>query len=384
MCTSHRVSTYDLHAQRHLFPASVRRRAMAKLPLELQIAIIECVYRLSQAEAVDYATLCACALVCRAWTPIAQRLLFRRVPSADLQFDGSHALPLLLRTLRTSPHLSAAVRSIFLSVFLANATSDISDDVEILELCPHVQNIIAQDILDGPAMFPALEARLCAIKLRSVALRTWGDPSFAGLFLRAWPDLHTLDLEGMYPSEAPDALISASGALQVLSLNAEHVPWALAQKNDFTALRDFELLGPTWYEDGWIQQLLGSGIFRGILTLRLDGSFPPQDVLDRIVRLESLVFNELPAKDVVLPKSLRHVGYHPWNTSNSPEGVKVASYVVAGLRALADLKLVTATRLAQPAQLTALEDVCRDRGVEFETYQTPHHSANPRWDVDWI
>ncbi|KAI0049154.1 hypothetical protein FA95DRAFT_1557268 [Auriscalpium vulgare] len=293
---------------------------MARLPLEAQIISIECVYRLSQAEAVDYATLCACALVCRAWTPIAQRLLFRRVPSADQEHDGREALPLLLRTLRTNPHLSAAARSIFFTLCLANATSDISADVELLELCPHVENVMARDLLDGYTMYQALEARLHAIQLRSVALCICGEPDFVGLFLRAWPDICTLDLGGLYPSEAPDALISASGALHALTLDTKDIPWALAQKNDLTALRDLQLLALRWHENRWIDQLQGSDLFHGIHTLRVEGLFPPRDVLERIARLESLVFDQLPEEDVVLPKSLRHVGYHRWNTSPRSEG----------------------------------------------------------------
>ncbi|KAI0049162.1 hypothetical protein FA95DRAFT_1604690 [Auriscalpium vulgare] len=356
---------------------------MAKLPLEVQILIIECVYRLSQAEAVDYATLCACALVCRAWTPIAQRLLFRRVPFAKTYPDGRDKLPLLLRTLRTSPHLAAAVRSIFLSMFLANATSDISADVELLELCPHIQKVWVQDLLED-YMFSALEARLRAIQLRPVVLRVWGEPSFLGLFLSAWPNIRVLDVRGATLSDIPDALppISASGSLQALSIN--DMAWALVPKNDFTALRDLELMLPAWHEAWWIEQLHRSNLLRGIHTLRIMGSFPPQDVLERIARLESLVFDKLPEEDVVLPRSLRHAGYHPQCKSPGPERVKVASYVVAGLRALADLKLVSSTRLAQPAQLAALEEVCRDRGVEFQTYRTHYHFPNPRWDVDWI
>ncbi|KAI0041759.1 hypothetical protein FA95DRAFT_1565033, partial [Auriscalpium vulgare] len=347
---------------------------MARLPLEVQILIIECVYRLSQAEAVDYAALRACALVCRAWTPIAQRLLFRRVPSANLKTDNLDALPLLLRTLRTSPHLSAAVRSARLAMCHANITAD----VELLNLCPHIQNVWVEDLLEDYSMFPALETRLCTIPLRSVALRAWGEPSFVGLFLSAWPSIRALELDGQSILDPRDTLppISASGALQVLTLNEDDVPWALAQENNFTALRDLQLLDPAWYEDGWMEQLHRSDILRGIHTLRVEGVFPPQDVLERIGQLKSLVFELLPKEDFVLPQSLRHVGYHPWDAE-----VVVASHAVAALCALADLKLVTATRFARPKHLVALEEVCRDRGVEFETYRTPHHFPNPRWDA---
>ncbi|KAI0049151.1 hypothetical protein FA95DRAFT_1604681 [Auriscalpium vulgare] len=359
---------------------------MSKLPLEVQIVIIECVYRLSQAEAVDYATLRACALVCRAWTPMAQRLLFRRVPYAGLAPDGLEPpLPLLLRTLRTSPHLAAAVRSIFLTGYSREATSDAPPDVELLELCPHIHNISVEDIRPGPAaIFPASEARLRAIQLRPVTLCPWGEPSFVGLFLLSWPNIRTLDLAGMRSYGTSDALpsISATGSLQALSLKAKDIALLQASKNDFTALRELELINPEWCVGGWIEQVHRLDILRGIHTLRIQGSFPPETFLERITRLESLAFDELPEENVVFPQSLRHVGYHPW--CRPSDALKVASYAVSTLRALVDLKLLTATRLALPAHLTALEEVCHDRGVEFQTCRTPHHFPNPRWDVDWI
>ncbi|KAI0041762.1 hypothetical protein FA95DRAFT_653484 [Auriscalpium vulgare] len=69
--------------------------------------VIEWVYRSSQHAIIDYHTLLVCALVCRAWTPIAQRLLFRRIP--EYYFPTSN-ITLLPRTLRASPHLASHVR----------------------------------------------------------------------------------------------------------------------------------------------------------------------------------------------------------------------------------------------------------------------------------
>ncbi|KAI0039313.1 hypothetical protein FA95DRAFT_1035792 [Auriscalpium vulgare] len=78
---------------------------MSQLPFDLHVLFIEWVYRHSQADMTDYATLAACALVCRAWTPVAQRLLYRRLPGKF--FVGKERL---IDTIRRNPALGTHVR----------------------------------------------------------------------------------------------------------------------------------------------------------------------------------------------------------------------------------------------------------------------------------
>ncbi|KAI0044454.1 hypothetical protein FA95DRAFT_1608510 [Auriscalpium vulgare] len=355
---------------------------MANTPLEVQILIIEWVYRLSQSRAVDHRTLRACALVCHAWTPTAQRLLFRRVPYAShfYAMNGGATITRLIRTLRTCPHLSAAVRYISLEVDMVEEASKRSDGLTLLELCPQVQGIDIADHISTDTMYPALEARLRAMELHPVLLYPSGSSSFVALLLRTWPNLRVLRLE----DEANEALppISVTGALQVLSIFDLHSNgWLSSPENDFTALRHLELIATSWHDARW-DQLLISAMIRQLLSLRVVGHFPPQDFLGRLEHLESLAFSTLPRQDIVLPKSLRHVGFHRGAYDTSPNDAM--DFVVAALRPLANLQLVTTTRLATEAHIKALEEICRDRAVVLEVRQKPEDFPNPRYDVDWI
>ncbi|KAI0043696.1 hypothetical protein FA95DRAFT_1609143, partial [Auriscalpium vulgare] len=118
---------------------------MATYPLEIHIAVIEWVYRSSQHAAIDYPTLRACALVCRAWTFFAQRLLFRRVPvpKTKLMKLDSIIMARFVGTLRTAPHLAAHVRSFIFELANSHPGPGVSDDtMEALALCTNIEGIV--------------------------------------------------------------------------------------------------------------------------------------------------------------------------------------------------------------------------------------------------
>ncbi|KAI0041758.1 hypothetical protein FA95DRAFT_1598804 [Auriscalpium vulgare] len=349
---------------------------MANIPLELQLHIIESIYQMSQWKAVDYTSLRACALVCSAWTPTAQRLLFRRVPSPAIPFDRDRldTIPLLIRTLRAKPQLSANVRSIYGTLWstLPDVTdSDMAAQVALLELCTDVEGISLVDPVVSTALPPALEARLRAIALHPTSLRVQaGDPVFVGRLARMWPSLCALDL-GTTTHDFDAAEVEEEeedGAHHGANV------WLPPPRINPTGLRDVQLRYPAWH-DPWCLHLRTSGLLHGIRTLRIQGSFPPQDVLDRVAQLDSLVFSQLPQEDIVLPQRLQQVGYHPRFTVWEQE--VDTFFVIAALRVLENLQLVTAARVASSAQLEALEEVCRDRGVEFEVYHDPQQLPAP-------
>ncbi|KAI0039417.1 hypothetical protein FA95DRAFT_1612586 [Auriscalpium vulgare] len=193
-------------------------------------------------------------------------------------------------------------------------TSKFSDDVALLELCPQVQGIRIVDNMLIHAMYPALEARLRAIRLHPLCLCPSGQPDFLALLLRTWPNLCALDL-GDWVADASQP-ISVNGALQVLRVfNPKTSARLLSPGNDFTGLRDLELVSPFWRDAGW-QHLHVSGLLPRLHTLRVIGFFPSQEVLKNLEHLESLVFTEPPQEDIVLPPTLRHVGNH--DLDNSP------------------------------------------------------------------
>ncbi|KAI0061947.1 hypothetical protein BV25DRAFT_1826239 [Artomyces pyxidatus] len=115
------------------------------VPFDVQVEILEWVYRSGQTRlSIDRTTLSVAALVCKAWTPVAQRLLFCHLlwTSASLRIaDG-------ITLLRDNPTLGTYVRSIpFIyhrssqdgSVALTNEKM-----IALLRLCPYIVDLIFQ------------------------------------------------------------------------------------------------------------------------------------------------------------------------------------------------------------------------------------------------
>ncbi|KAI0043015.1 hypothetical protein FA95DRAFT_1575385 [Auriscalpium vulgare] len=194
-------------------------------------------------------------------------------------------------------------------------------------------------------------------RLRFVALS--GAREDINVALQLWPGLHALAINELFAAgSANDDLppIRLPGGLSFLSGNAFYITQVLATAHDLPALRDLELV--------------------------LVGPLPPAEVVEQLEQLESLVFDELPTEDVSLPKTLRHVGYHGSWTGGLPHDD--ASFLVAALRALDELKLVTVARSGLSAWVQApLMDACRELHVEFVTFETLAHFPRPG-HVDWI
>ncbi|KAI0039520.1 hypothetical protein FA95DRAFT_1577551 [Auriscalpium vulgare] len=103
---------------------------------------------------------------------------------------------------------------------------------------------------------------------------------------------------------------------------------------------------------------------------------PPQDVIDCLVRLETLVFALYPPEDVVLPRTLRHVGYHA--TTRNDFWRDPIPYLLRALRGLPVLSLFTVTRELIWKDLERLERACEDMHVDFELYRDPRmHQEDP-------
>ncbi|KAI0042182.1 hypothetical protein FA95DRAFT_610973 [Auriscalpium vulgare] len=343
---------------------------MAFFPLELQVTVVEWVYRHSQSQSdIDYITLRACALVCRAWRPIAQRLLFRRVPRQMWHMDESRFyVSMLIDILRTRPHLAAHVRSIYL------APDPV--DIALLELCPHVAGITVDIVEDNELS-----------RMRSLAIpQDWTQhvqyfnvidftDGIASIW-KMWPGLRAIDI-GVFMS--PDTLIRVPSGVTALCFPSQVMSWIDSPHDSLSALRDLELYEPKFPD------LCASGLLPQLRTLVLHGPLPRTEVLEQLQQLESLVFNDLPVHDISLPRALRHVGYHyEPNSYYAAPSQKDVSFFVAALRVLDDIELVTVTRLNLLAKTQlALREACREMDVEFLTYETPLHFARPRC-VDWI
>ncbi|KAI0052430.1 hypothetical protein FA95DRAFT_1592704, partial [Auriscalpium vulgare] len=335
--------------------------APVQTPVEVHHIIVEWVYRSSQHDAVDYATLRACALVCRGWTPLAQRLLVRRVPRN--MRNSRRDLPLLHRTLRSNPHLAAHVRCVSLVV---NAALHF-DGLALLEICPGIEAIIFfGEIIDK--VDTVLEARLRALPLRPVHLTLFGQNTVVNRIVNLWPSVRTLELS-VWHDWPSNSELRIPQSVHALMLYSGQKQCFLSPEADLPMFRDLDMRFPLWQNSRWCKQLLASGMLPRIHKLTIAGDFPPPNILEQLDQLEALIFNTLPTQDVSLPTKLRHIGYH-FEIRGQRQAHEVAFLRIA-LGTLEDWQLVTCARYSSAAQLAALEEACRGRGAEFKTYEDP-------------
>ncbi|KAI0051941.1 hypothetical protein FA95DRAFT_1602184 [Auriscalpium vulgare] len=344
-----------------------------ELPLDVQILIIEWAFRSSQSGIVDRATLRACALVCRAWTPTAQRLLFRRIQCVYL-YDLQCNIRLIVSALSIHPHLAAHVRYIRMAWPLLPDYDDIC--LRLLELCRHVEGIsfFHQWTYVNKDLSPESDARLRAILLRPVLLSVHGRDSSISTVVQMCSGARVLLLRAGY-SNCP-----LPPTVEALEIRADSLGQCLWLSNPLPALRHLCLMHPMWTDEALCEYLISTGILPQLQSLQIKGySFPPMKILEQLVQLKTLIVNELPGEHVTLPPTLRHIGYHTWG---SPPGMRT-ELAVDPLRALPDLQLVTVTLYTGQHVRAALAEMCRDTGVDFGTYAQPQYFQQPQ-NFDWI
>ncbi|KAI0049925.1 hypothetical protein FA95DRAFT_1603935 [Auriscalpium vulgare] len=356
---------------------------MASFPLEIQMLIIEFVYRSSQHAVVDYNTLRACALVCRVWTPPAQRLLFRRV------LHSRHTVQLLLPTLRASPQLAALVHTVCfpLSFDWGRTSANSADSVALLELSPDV--VVFMCDVFGSAWSEVLEC-LCADPLHPAILEIKGEAGLIARFAQLYPGLRAIDVHHITVHQITVEDVGASpqvhmsNTVQSLAVHAYSLDWLFEPDKVLPALRELELRNPDWADTAWCQRLRlrASNGLPQLRVLSIQGHFPPTEVLEQLPQLEVLVFDDFPVRAIALPRSLRHLAFHCHDHGHEQE--HGAGFLAGALSGLPELQIVTVIRRVPPPEShVLLEATCRDLGVEFATYETQEHFPRVR-HVDWI
>ncbi|KAI0045576.1 hypothetical protein FA95DRAFT_1596766 [Auriscalpium vulgare] len=347
---------------------------MKAIPLEIHIVIIEWVYRSSQHAAIDYPTLRACALVCRAWTPIAQHLLFRRAPVPKVEnHDSVDIMARFAHTLRTAPHLAAHVRSLYLELPALEHIPGVAENtLEVLVLCRNIDGITIF-LLSADPSCAALIARFHTLPVRPVYLNVCGTASHVDHVIHIWPSVRVLDFGLVTGSDMHVRMPRQLQALSTGSWNMKiywSVPTAVAP-----GLHDLEL---GCHQEAWspvLAALVSSGVAAQLRSLCLFCygariELPPLAVLKTLVALETLVIDSLPMESCILPKNLRHFGYHSYITEERSEQVQI---LLDAVRALPKLNLFTATRRSSQETLQEIKRLCRDGGVEFAVYPEPGH-----------
>ncbi|KAI0052990.1 hypothetical protein FA95DRAFT_1601346 [Auriscalpium vulgare] len=353
---------------------------MPTLSYDIYALILEWSYRISQSQDVDYKTFSSCSLVCRDWTPLSQRFLFRRIRYDCRRKD-------LLSVIRSKPVLGAYVRSATLKA--GDIQCSLAQFADVLRICPGVLNIdFDSPLMDGPL----LERHLGAVDVHPTHLTICGDATAVGTLLKLWPSVRYLSTQGVWLQKDP-LLEALSGSLQhvrILDSALLHWPerhklpaWLLSFGGERSSLRSLEIEGnqPATLD---FNGLLAKHSLDHIRSLTIT-DLPTQNVLNKLTNLEELILLAFPTLEKrALPSTLRHFGYHAdlqedfgWPDEASAEQLSWA------LCRLQDLRFVSTTHRAIPqVYLDSLKDACLGR-VEFVIYPDRHSFFRAR-NVDWI
>ncbi|KAI0044669.1 hypothetical protein FA95DRAFT_229614 [Auriscalpium vulgare] len=345
---------------------------MSVLNIDIQLFVVEWVYRASQHLTVDYRTLCACALVCKAWTPVAQRLLFRRIPH-PIGTPAALYVQRLLLTLRGNPRLASFVRFIYLHIKL---TSGAAKSLALLGLCTNVQHIYLDCDGSSSAFTLALEEQLRALHVSPVVLTLYAEVHTVKRVASIWPSVRTLKIQFDYSGFEQDnnmTQVSAPSTVRSLSVHTGGcTAWKFAQDCDFTGLRELEL-------DAGVGLTLSvmPGVLPQLCFLSVDGIIPPQAVLDQLTQLHTLVFTVLPGERTVLllpertvslPPSLSDLAYHGTQYKGFHGWCRKYKGMLDVLDKSPTLRRFTMPRGMWDHVCARFDEVCGNRGIEVITY----------------
>ncbi|KAI0038069.1 hypothetical protein FA95DRAFT_1298169 [Auriscalpium vulgare] len=158
----------------------------------------------------------------------------------------------------------------------------------------------------APAMplIPPSEARLRAAQLHPVCLEVEAEYTMVEWIVRLWPSVRALSVyvsDGRIELPQPLPEIYIPDTVQSMSIEGNDQIRIFSWRANSPPLRELELKWPEWWHDSSVcQQLHVSGVLPHLQTLRIDGDFPPQEVLMHPTRLETLLFTELPVDDAVI------------------------------------------------------------------------------------
>ncbi|KAI0045463.1 hypothetical protein FA95DRAFT_123746 [Auriscalpium vulgare] len=264
----------------------------AKVPLDVQFLVIEWVYRSSQHRRIDYRPLRMCALICKAWTPIAQRLLIRRVPNGTLETRSHDERPIvcLLRTLRAAPHLAAHVRTFLKSAYLNLDTDWQEQELTALALCANVQSVVFVGLLRTSNVSPELYTRLEAIPIRPKFIRITAEASQINRVIKIWPSVRALQVFAWSCTQA-DLPVQMPRALQALSTSFSCIPLLWPAPGAVPPMLHDLDLDCRKEEDMTRPAVLASGVFAQLRTLRIWGDtcarVLPAAVIEQLAVLDS-------------------------------------------------------------------------------------------------
>ncbi|KAI0046956.1 hypothetical protein FA95DRAFT_1291786 [Auriscalpium vulgare] len=364
---------------------------MPVLPHDIHMSVIEAVYRSSQSHFIDYTTLRACALVCRAWAPIAQRLLFRRgLQHWDYWYPEDRAPQLFLDALAQNPSLGAHVRS--LTFFVVSRARSPLPTVEgfiaVLQRCPNLARLTFR--ADREFAVKELE-RIRDLKLNVKVLLSavWtGRANMQLLALWSGSIRYTsVCVTHEKPLEAgpPPPLLQGEVPITLHGIDI--------QKN--LGLRMIDVLFPSLdHRAPELRYLKADGLCAASLdqidVIATNATFfrtvvgvnhLPEGVFALMTGLEEVILLQTPRPTLKLPRSIRHLGLHP--TSGDHMMHCEVERIFDFMRNLPELQLVSLTRLVEQWTIDLFRDTCAEMGIDLIVYEDWQSFHRPEY-VDWI
>ncbi|KAI0039923.1 hypothetical protein FA95DRAFT_1612188 [Auriscalpium vulgare] len=361
-----------------------------QLPFDVHARILQFVYITSQSHEVDYRTLYACALACKDWVPLSQRLLFRRIPYRGRDWLRN-AIPFLLHTFTRSPHLGTYVHSIPITIesdrMASYSQPKHTYDYDLLRCCPHIAQVQAH--LDIPGFpYTAALSKLRALSLRPTALVAFMYETDVVEMLAVWPSVRHIVVKMATPSMAvldvplPTQLrsVACTGSVYFNSADPRAQPCLAEHSFEELEVGRLRLCLPMHTGD-----ICRIGDSLRILTCT---NMPSSFDIEWLTRLESLVLGALQRAPFTLPRTLRHFGYHVQGAEET-EPRRLAQLVGDLVSVLADesalpaLREVSVTRASSQDVLQAFDELRETRGAELVVYPDAESYPRARY-VDWI
>ena len=362
------------------------------LPLELMDMIFAWARLEPRKGTADLGTLAASCLVCKAWQPPAQALLFRDIPISLCNRKRS----LLIRSLSDRPDLGRHIRSFGMEITnspvswgpdsVPKACSKryrrtISEFIRILTRAPNLTRLVID--IDGE-FDDAHVSDLLSVDLRHLEILNWeGRPTSSALYLllALWPSIRHLRIDNIYFDPLPEDRrpLSFRSLCMRDDLSESFMRWLLPKEDDDEPLRELHIESSPSYRA--LKDVQPHAYTLHVLTV---DRIPPQSFLDALVVLKELTFCELPSSSFDLPRSLLRVMYHakgqqrhhPANADGHhtatgekegdvPKTADEARFLVNALKELPRLSSFCATRQTPAKVLDSLHKFCHEAGVEF-------------------
>jgi len=380
------------------------------LPLELIDMIFVWARLEPRKGTADFGTLTASCLVCKAWQPPAQALLFRDIPISLCHRRRS----LLIRSLSDRPDLGRHIRSFGMEISNAPVSwgpdhvpkacstryrRTISEFIRVLIRAPNLTRLIID--IDGE-FDDAHVSDLLSVDLRHLEILNWeGRPTSSALYLllALWPSIRHLRIDNLYLDPLPEDSrpLSFRSLCMRDDLSEGFIRWLLPKEDDDEPLRELHIESSPWEDDdethreSHVESSPSYCALKDVVqphaytlhVLTVD-RIPPQSFLDALAVLKELTFCELPSSPFELPRSLQRVMYHakgqqrhhPANagghhaTTRAEEGdehkgADQARFLVKALKDLPHLSSFSATRQTPTKVLDSVQKFCREAGVEF-------------------